>query len=426
MRTFPIYITNKSARAATVAALALLTETAFAPLAGWAQAPAPSQAAAGTAQPPIVSPTYVLQPLDAIDITVQGHDDYHVATGILADGTFNYPTIGAVQAAGLTVAQLKTLITKGLTDYFNQPDVTVSVRESHIQKITVSGIARSPGLYDYRPGLTLLEVISASGGSAQAPESTSLSVTTHKNNQVVSVPIDLVGLLAGDAAQNIVLSPGDTLMFNQRDPAKSAVQIVGQVNHPGPQFVMREGATLISMLTQAGGTTPSAVLTRVQLVRNGKTYVYNIHDTLYNIDDPSGQIKIYAGDTINVPFNNFKVAVQGEVRSPNIYTIPDGEPLTLSTALAQAGGPTNEGDKKSVGIFRIGKDGRRVFIPYNLEDLYKSRPDAKAIRLADVPIQDKDILVVPTRHHGRNALDYIGSLSSLTYLGYVLGAPVRR
>lgn len=416
---------NSSAKAATLAALTALSGVFFAPHLGRAQS-IPPASDAGTATPPVVSPTYVLAPLDVLDISVQGHEDYHTSTAILADGTFNYPTIGAIHAAGLTVAQLRTLIVKGLSDYFNQPDVTVAVRESHIQKITVSGVARTPGLYDYRPGITLLEVVSASGGSSQAPESTGLSVVTRKNNQETSVPIDLVSLLAGDQSQNIALSPGDTLLFTQRDPAKSAVQIVGQVNRPGQFTVMRQGATLISMLTEAGGTTPSAVLTRVQLVRNGKTYVYNLHDTLFNIDDPSGQIKIYAGDTINVPFNNTKVAVQGEVRAPSIYVIPDGEPLTLSTALAQAGGPTTEGDKKDVGIFRLGKDNQRHFIEFNLEQLYKSKPDAKTTRLADVPLQDKDIIVVPTRHHGHSALDYVGSVGSLSYLGYVLGAPIRR
>ncbi len=415
---------NSAVQAATLAVLTALAGAFFMPQIGRAQS-VPPAAGVGEAALPIVSPTYVLQPLDVIDISVQGHEDYHTATSLLADGTFNYPTIGAIHAAGLTVAQLKALITKGLSDYFNQPDVTVAVRESHVRKITVSGIVRAPGSYDYRPGMTLLEVVSASGGSSQAPESTGLSVVTRKSGQTVSVPIDLVSLLAGDQAQNITLSPGDTLLFTQRDPAKSAVQIVGQVNHPGQFTVLREGATLISMLTEAGGTTPSAVLTRVQLVRNGKTYAYNIHNTLYNIDDPSGQIKIYAGDIINVPFNNTKIAVQGEVRAPSIYLIPDGEPLTLSTALAQAGGPTTSGDKKRVGVFRLGKDNQRHFIEYNLEDLYKSRLDAKATMLADVPLQDKDIIIVPTRHIGHSVAEYIGAIPGFYYTSQLLGATPR-
>ncbi len=413
-----------SAKVLSLAALTALSGVFFAPQAVRAQS-VPAAVDAGTATPPIVSSTYVLAPLDVLDISVQGHEDYHQQAPILADGTFNYPTIGAIHAAGLTVAQLRTLIVKGLSDYFNQPDVNVTVRESHIQKITVSGVARAPGLYDYRPGMTLLEVVSASGGSTQAPETTGLSVVTRKNNQETSIPVDLVSLLAGDQSQNISLSPGDTLLFTQRDPAKAAVQIVGQVNRPGQFPVMREGATLISMLTEAGGTTPSAVLTRVQLVRNGKTYVYNLHNTLFSIDDPAGQVKIYAGDTINVPFNNTKIAVQGEVRAPSVYVIPDGEPLTLSTALAQAGGPTTEGDKKDVGIFRLGKDNQRHFIEYNLEELYKSHPDAKTTRLADVPLQDKDIIVVPTRHHGHSAFEYLGAIGSFTYLDYALGGSLR-
>ncbi len=416
--------TLRAKSALTLAALAALT-LPCAPQVARAQTTTTSGATTTPDAPPVTSSAYVLAPFDQIDITVQGHDEANKSVQVLTDGTISYQMVGSIKASGMTVASLTKLITKSLSEYYNDPQVTVSVRESHVQKITVSGIARTPGLYDYRPGMTLLELVGQSGGSAQAPELTGLTLITHKNGATASTPIDLVALNNGDLTQNPVLSPGDTLLFTPRDPAKAEVQIIGQVQKPGQYPVMRQGATLISILTEAGGATQGAALTKVQLVRNGKTYTYNLHPTLYNIDDPSGQIQIYAGDVINVPFNNNKIAIQGEVRQPTIYTVPDGEPFTLSTALAAAGGPTTEGDKKQIGLFRLGKDNQRHFIELNMEDFYKGRNSQQTTRLADVPLQDKDIIVVPTRNHGRSVVDYISAVPGFYYISQLLGGPTR-
>ena len=231
----------------------------------------------------ITSSAYVLAPSDTVDISVQGHDDLHQTIQILPDGTFNYPIVGPIQAAGKTRAQLQTEITRGLSDQYNQPVVTVIVRDSHTRGITVSGIVRTPGTYAYRPGISLLEVLAASGGSAQPNEQTQMTLISGTKSRA----IDLVSLLNGDPAQNVTLSPGDSLLLSQRDPAKSQVQVIGQVGRPGQYGVMREGATLISILTEAGGATSAAALSHVQVVRYGRTFTFNLHPTLYNVDDPS-------------------------------------------------------------------------------------------------------------------------------------------
>lgn len=414
--------TNRITHTLIAAALAALT-VGISSHAARAQKNSP-MSTSSVEQPPITPTSYVLAPFDTLDIIVQGHEDMHLAAQVLTDGTFKYPIIGTIKASGMTVDQLTQFITKGLSDYFNQPQVTVSVKESHIQKISVAGIAHTSGVYDYRPGLTVLEIVSQAGGSNQANELTDLTLVTKRNGQTVAMPISLVALLNGDATQNMPLSPGDTLLFAPRDPAKAEVQIVGQIVKAGQYPVMKDGATLISLISEAGGTTPYAALSQVQVTHNGKTTVYDLHPTLFNIDDPSGKVAVYAGDTINIPLNNNKIAVQGEVRAPSIYAIPDGEPMTVFTALSLAGGPTIEGNKKLVAIMRLGKDNQRHFIEVNLDNIYKGKT-TKGMQIADLPLQDKDILIVPTRNHGHNIADILQAVPGYYYISQILGVTHR-
>ena len=168
------------------------------PAAGAPAAPAMSPAApaalptAGTdTTPPDVSPSaYVLAPYDQIDITVENQPDISKAAELLADGTFNYPVIGTVKASGLNVAQLTELLTRGLSRRYNQPQVTVTILQAHTRKIVVTGDVHSPGQYDWRPGLRMVDVIAMSGGPIDANYLTSVTLLT--DHGAKSLPVDLV------------------------------------------------------------------------------------------------------------------------------------------------------------------------------------------------------------------------------------------
>ena len=63
-------------------------------------APAPPARADGPALTNATPMAYVLSPDDQLDISVRGHDDFKASVTVLPDGTFNYPVVGKVHAAG--------------------------------------------------------------------------------------------------------------------------------------------------------------------------------------------------------------------------------------------------------------------------------------------------------------------------------------
>lgn len=356
---------------------------------------------------------YVLSPDDQIDISVLGHEDFKASVTILPDGTFNYPIVGKVHAAGQTVDGLKMALTRGLGSQLNQPEVTVTLRASRPRKVSLLGAgAKTAGQYDYKQGMHLLDLLAVSGGPLTGPEMTQATLVTGGGKD--SVPINLPRLLSGaDTSQNLPLAPGDILFLTPRDAAVAQVQVIGEVVKPGAYEVTPQGSTVLSLVTLAGGATPKAALTQAQVMHGGRVTVYDLRRLLTrDLSDTAGRVRLVPGDVLLVPTNNARILALGEVGVKGVIPIPDGETLPLTVALALVGGVTAEGDKKNVGIVRRTPDGRATVLVVNTDDLLKGKNN-----VTDVNLQSGDILYVQSRNHPKGISDALSSLGALSFLG---------
>ncbi len=372
---------------------------------------APSSFVTGAAAP--ASPiAYVLSPDDQIDISVLGHEDFKASVTILPDGTFDYPVVGKVHAAGLTLDGLKATLARGLSSQLNQPDVTVTLRAGRARKVSLLGAgAKTAGQYEYRQGMHLLDLLAQSGGPLASPEMTQAILVTGGGKD--SVPINLPRLLSGaDTAQNLPLAPGDILFLTPRE-AVAQVQVIGEVVRPGAFDIKADGASLLSVVTLAGGPTPKAALTQAQVMHGGQVRVYDLRPLLTSdLSAPTGRVRLAPGDVLLVPTNNAHILALGEVGTKGVIPIPDGATLPLTVALAQVGGVTAEGDKKNVDIVRRTADGRATVLVVNTDDLLKGKNN-----VADLNLRSGDILYVQTRNHPQSIGSVLGSIGALGVLG---------
>ena len=395
----------------SVAALLLLSA-----LPGRAQTPAPASpmmtAPANAATTNAAPLAYVLSPDDQLDISVRGHDDFKASVTVLPDGTFNYPVVGKVHAAGLTVDGLNRALTRGLSDQLNQPEVTVTLRQGQARKVSILGAgAKAAGQYEYRQGMHLLDLLAQSGGPLAGPDMTQAVLVTGGGRE--SVPINLPRLLSGaDGSQNLPLAPGDILFLTPRE-AVAQVQVIGEVARPGAYDVKADGASLLSVITSAGSPTPKAALTQVQLMHGGTVTVYNLRPLLTSdLNAPAGKVRLAPGDVLLVPTNEAHILALGEVGSKGVIPIPDGATLPLTVALAQVGGVTSEGDKKNVDIVRRTADGKATVLVVNTDDLLKGKNN-----VVDLNLQNGDILYVQQRGHPQGIGSVLSSLGALSVLG---------
>lgn len=105
---------------------------------------------------------YTLGSGDTIEIQVFQEPDLSVQGKISNNGTIDYPLIGYIKIAGLTLAQTEALLDKKLRgDYLIDPQISVSV-VSH-RPIFITGAVRAPGSYEYQPGMSVRQAIVVAG-----------------------------------------------------------------------------------------------------------------------------------------------------------------------------------------------------------------------------------------------------------------------
>jgi polysaccharide export outer membrane protein len=113
----------------------------------------------------IVRPDYVIGPDDVISVDVFQIPDLSRTVQVDSEGNILLPLLGSVQAAGRSVAQLSQQVATAYGDkYVRDPKVTVSVKNSDSQKVTVDGAVVQPGIYPISSGTTLMQAIALAKG----------------------------------------------------------------------------------------------------------------------------------------------------------------------------------------------------------------------------------------------------------------------
>jgi polysaccharide export outer membrane protein len=125
-----------------------------------AELPPPDAGAGGESQP--------ISPNDVLEIDVFQVDNLDRTVQVDAAGNISLPLIGAIAAARKTVRQLEQDLEQAYgKDYLQSPDITVFMKESIGQRVTVDGEVTKAGIYPVTSSSTLLDVLALAGGFKQ-------------------------------------------------------------------------------------------------------------------------------------------------------------------------------------------------------------------------------------------------------------------
>ena len=131
------------------------------------------------------------------------------------DGKISLPLIGDIQAAELTVVQLKDRLTERLKDYYKEPpQVSVIVQEINSYAIYVLGEVRSPGRYVVKTGTTFLQVLTLAGGFTDFAATKRIMVRRRGvgGSEETALSFRYKDIIGG-AQSNILMKPGDTVII---------------------------------------------------------------------------------------------------------------------------------------------------------------------------------------------------------------------
>jgi polysaccharide export outer membrane protein len=112
---------------------------------------------------------YLIGPFDKLVIDVFGIEELskkEVQTD--AGGRISFPLAGIIEAAGKTPAELEQVLAERLRGRFvRDPQVTVNLKETVSQVITVDGQVKEPGLYPVIGRMTLMRAVATAKGVAE-------------------------------------------------------------------------------------------------------------------------------------------------------------------------------------------------------------------------------------------------------------------
>jgi protein involved in polysaccharide export with SLBB domain len=115
---------------------------------------------------------YRLQPGDSVELWVAQDPQLNRRVSIGPDGRLSLPLVGQIVARDLTIDELSNAFKERLQAYYSENlDITVMLQPSeiHARSVFVAGDVGNPGVYPYRPDMTVMHVISVAGGLYRAP-----------------------------------------------------------------------------------------------------------------------------------------------------------------------------------------------------------------------------------------------------------------
>jgi protein involved in polysaccharide export with SLBB domain/biotin operon repressor len=221
------------------------------------------------------------------------------------------------------------------------------------KRVELKGQVKRQGIFELLSGETFENLIQYASGFTDTAYRASVKVTqlTDKERSVKDI--------TANEYRTYLPQSGDVFIVSKLlSRFSNRVNITGAVFRQG-YFEFTEGMTIADLIRKADGVKEDAYINRAQLVRlkddlTKEMLSFDVRRALNN--DPTQNIKLRKEDEIIITSifdlrDEYKIAIQGEIRAPGEYMYVDS--LSLKDLVILAGGLTDAAQSQRIEIARL-------------------------------------------------------------------------
>ena len=332
---------------------------------------------------------YVLGPGDQLILDIYGAAQETITLTVSPDGDVTIPEFGPVHVSGLTVSAAQKRIHNKIGSYYEDSSIKTTLGQTRTISVNVMGEVRVPGTYTLSAFATVFHALYKAGGISSL--GTLRNIKVFRQGRQVSVVDIYEFILNGRLAGNVRLQDNDVIQVGTYD---CIVDINGSVKRP-MAYELRQNESLTTLLKYSGGFTGDAFKKLIRVLRKSEDDL----KTVYNVEEFEwADFKMTDGDevTVDAIYDRYKnmVEIKGAVFRPGMYRL--GEKVTSVRSLIEiASGLTEEAMDTRAVMRRMKPNRTQEVLTIDVKGILDGT-------VADVPLQNEDVLFIPTLAEHQN------------------------
>lgn len=166
---------------------------------------------AGSAE--LYAKSFYVGPGDVLEVSVWRDENLSRELVITPDGILSFPLIGDVNVENMSVAEIRKVVTKKLTEYIPDASVAVMVKQINSLKAYVIGQVKNPGVFPITLETRVMQVLAMAKGLTPFASERDIHILRYKNNTIEKIGFDYKEVLKGNnLEQDILLKRGDVIV----------------------------------------------------------------------------------------------------------------------------------------------------------------------------------------------------------------------
>lgn len=156
---------------------------------------------------------YVIGIDDVLNVMVWRNEAFTRTVRVRPDGRITLPLLNDIKAAGLTPSGLRRVITNSLTEYLDNPQVSIIVQEINSSTVTILGEVKKPGVYPLRAHMTMFDAVAVAEGFSDFASPNQIVILRKNSRGVSRIKIRYFDAVKGSVdIRELMLETGDTIL----------------------------------------------------------------------------------------------------------------------------------------------------------------------------------------------------------------------